>query len=293
MKYLFIISFLFTYFSVRAQNEVGLFPAASPKGRVFQVVGNTEIEIEYERPLARKRQIFGDLVPWNKVWRTGAGPCTKIKLDKPVLMEGQSVPAGHYALFTIPHPETWVVILNSDTSLYGSYGYDPQKDVARFVVTAQVSERYYEALTIDLDLVQSNAKLYLSWANVQIVFDIITTTATDAMNYIKEQLFTGIDQSSDAYFEAAQYLLLERTHLREALKLADKAIQLNKDNGGARRIKIEIYEYLGRYQEALKEIGQALEMEKNKRYEKEEDRALEVKYWQILQKRIQDKQQKI
>jgi hypothetical protein len=293
MKYLFIIGFVFTHFCVSAQNEVSLFPVASPKGIITQVVGNTKIEIEYERPLSRKRQIFGDLVPWNKVWRTGAGPCTKIKLDKPVIIEGQKVPAGSYSLFTIPNPEKWIVIINADTTLYGSYGYDPLKDIARFVVTPRLSERYYEALTIDIDLLQSNAKLYLSWTNIQIGFNIITTTATNAMKYIEEQLFTGINKSSDAYFEAAQYLLFERTHLMEALKLADNAIKLNKDNGAARRVKFEIYEYLGLYKEALNEISQALEMEKNKKYEKEEDRAIEIKYWQSLQKRMRDKQEKM
>ncbi len=88
------------------------------------------------------------------------------------------------------------------------------------------------------------------------------------------------------------FFLFERAHLMEALKLADKAIELNKDNGGARRVKIEIYEYLLLYKEVLNEISQALEMEKNKRYEKEADRMSEVKYWQTLQKRIKDQQEK-
>jgi hypothetical protein len=293
MKYIFIIGFVFTHFCLPAQNEVSIFPVASPKGMISQVVGNTQIEIEYERPLARKRQIFGDLVPWNQVWRTGAGASTKIKLDKPVLIEGQKVPSGHYSLFTIPNPEEWIVIINSDTTLYGSYGYNPIKDVTRFVVTPRKSERYFEALSIDIDLQQSNAKLYISWANIQIDFDIITTTATDAMKYIEEQLLTGVNKKPDDYYEAAQYLLFERTHLMEALKLAENAIKLNKNNGAARRVKIEIYEYLGLYKEALNEINEALEMEKNKRYEKEEDRALEVKYWQTLQKRMKVKQEKI
>lgn len=287
------ISFLLTSLCLRAQNGEYIFPVASAKGSISQVVGNTQIEIEYERPLVRERKIFGDLVPWNKVWRTGAGHCTNIKLDKSVTIEGQRVPSGHYSLFTIPHLERWIAIINTDTALYGTLGYDQAKDVARFVVTPKLSERYFEALTIDVDILQNNAKLYISWANVQIDFNILTTTATDAIKFIEEQLFTGLSKTSDSYYEAAQYLLFQKEHLLDGLKLAEKAIKLNKDNGAARRVKVEIYEFLLLYKEALNEISQALEMEKNKRYENEEDRKSEIKYWQLFQKRIADKQEKL
>jgi dTDP-4-amino-4,6-dideoxygalactose transaminase len=101
-----------------------------------------------------------------------------------------------------------------------------------------------------------------------------------------------IHTKSDAYSEAAQFLLFERAHLMDGLKLADKAIELNKNNGGARRVKMEIYEYLGMYKEALNEITRALEMEKNKPYENEADRASEVTYWQTHQMRIKEQQGK-
>src|SRR5688500_17650295 len=106
MKSIFLIAFLFTGLSANAQHDVELFRSPTPKGILSQTVGNTKIEIEYERPLARKRKIFGDLVPWGQVWSTGAGACTKIRIDKPVLIGGQKVPAGNYSLFTIPNPES-------------------------------------------------------------------------------------------------------------------------------------------------------------------------------------------
>ena len=194
MKCLLLFSFTFSTLFSNAQNEVALFPVASPMGHISQMIGNTKLEIEYERPLARKREIFGGLVPFNQVWRTGAGASTKIKFSKAVVVEGQSIPPGRYSLFTIPGADTWVVILNSDTTIYGTYGYDRVKDVARFVVTPTLSNRFYEALTIDIDLVQSNARLYLSWTNIQIDFSITTTTASDAMKFIEEQLLTGINK---------------------------------------------------------------------------------------------------
>lgn len=285
--------FVLISFYLHAQTTDYVFPTTnpSPRGTIAQVVGNTSIEIEYERPLARRRQIFGDLVPWAKVWRTGAGHCTKIKFDKQVIVEGQRVVAGHYSLFTIPGPDHWVIILNSDTSLYGSYGYDVTKDIARFVVASVPTERHYEALTIDVDLLQNNARLYISWTDVQVGFSVETSTTEDVMKFIEEKLFTGALKNSDAYFEGAQFLLFQKEHLMDALKLAQKAIQLNKDNGAARRVKIEIYEFQQLYDEALNEIKLALEMEKNKHYEKEEERKLEITYWQRFQDRIKARQE--
>src|SRR5688572_14777559 len=197
---------------------------ASPPGTILQTIGNTQLQVEYERPLARKRKIFGDLVPWNQVWRTGAGRCTRIMFDKPVIIEGQKVAAGHYSLFTIPNQKHWVVILNSDTSLYGSYGYDAAKDIARFVVSPTATSRKYEALTIDVDLVQSNARIYISWVDTQVSFAVETSTAGEAKKFINQELLTGKNKNSDAYFEASQFLLFEKEDLGQALKLADKAI---------------------------------------------------------------------
>lgn len=289
MKYIGIAALALVSFFSNAQDNKYIFPAPSPQAIISQVVGNTQLEIEYERPLARNRKIFGGLVPWNSVWRTGAGHCTKMKMDKDVVIEGQQVPRGHYSLFTIPNPDEWVVILNTDTSLYGSYNYSPAKDIARFVVKPMRSGRYYESLTIDVDIIQTNAKLYISWTDIQIDFAIITTTAADAMKFIEQQLVAGVNRDSETYSEAAQYLLFQREHLLQGLDLAQKAIVLDKDNGAARRVKMEIYEYLQLYNEALNEIDDALKMEKNKRYEKEETRKSEIQYWQTHQERIKGK----
>ncbi|HZI52624.1 MAG TPA: hypothetical protein VFD56_02925, partial [Chitinophagaceae bacterium] len=117
-----------------------------------------------------------------------------------------------------------------------------------------------------------------------------TSIAGEAKIFIDQELLTGNNKNSDAYFEAAQFLLFEKKDLEQALKLADKAIQLNKENGAARRVKIEIYEFLSLYPEALNEIKLALEMEKSKRYEKEEERKVEMNYWHRFHDRIKAKQ---
>ncbi|MEL7162353.1 MAG: DUF2911 domain-containing protein, partial [Bacteroidota bacterium] len=164
---------------VRAQ-----LPSLSPLGTVTQVVGNTTIGVSYERPSTRGRQVFGSLVPWGKVWRTGAGYCTKIAFDRPVTVGGQPVPAGKYALLTVPTPTEWTIILNRDTTLYGARDYDPAQDVIRFRVPAKTSTRYYEALTIDLDVIPDDVRLYLSWADVSVDFPIRTDTYETVLQYV-------------------------------------------------------------------------------------------------------------
>ncbi|MEL6274208.1 MAG: DUF2911 domain-containing protein, partial [Bacteroidota bacterium] len=135
------------------------FPSPSPKSTLTQVVGNTEIQVIYERPSVRGRIIFGGLEPWNEMWRTGAGHCTKLIFDRAVQVGGQSLSAGAYSLFTIPSPHEWIIILNADTSLYGRNEYNASKDVARFTVQANQSKRFYETMTIDLQLVNYDAEL--------------------------------------------------------------------------------------------------------------------------------------
>lgn len=265
-----IISLVFVSFQIKGQ-EID-FPSFSPKGNISQTVGNTLIEIEYERPSVRKRQIFGELVPWNKVWRTGAGNCTKIKFDKDVKIGGQIVSAGNYSIFTIPNIDEWLVIINKDTSLYGSYNYDFKKDVARFVVTPSKSSRFYETLNFDIELNQHNAKVYISWANTQISFDIETSTNGYIEKLIREELLTGKNKVSDNYAGASAYLAYRGIDLAIALKLADKAKELDKNSEWIYGIKIGIYESLKLYDNAMEEISQLLLILKRNT----EDRSAEI-----------------
>ena len=150
---------------VHAQDEDYPYPSLSPEGNIAQVVGNTKIKLTYERPSVRNRKIYGGLDPWSKVWRTGAGKCTKINFDKLVKLHGQPIPDGTFFLFTIPTPNDRGIIVNADTTLCGSNGYERQKDLAQFSVPSKKTERHYETLTFDIDILRNDAKMYVSWAN--------------------------------------------------------------------------------------------------------------------------------
>lgn len=287
-KITFVLLFCLLFFTLWSQDDYP-FPSLSPKGKISQVVGNTLIEVEYERPSARKRQIFGELVPWNKVWRTGAGYCTKISFDKTVNVQGQTIPAGTYSLFTIPNPDDWIVVFNKDTTLYGSGFYDQKKDIARFVVLPEKTGRYYETLTIDIDLIPNNARMYISWVNTQISFDIITSTDEKMERFIGEVMNGKKKYSADTYAGAADYYLFQGKELLKGLKLADMALAID-NSSWARNVKIGILEKLRLFQKAKEELLIEIELTKKEVFDKEEHRLNALKALEARLERIRKKE---
>jgi tetratricopeptide (TPR) repeat protein len=288
MKYYLSLIVLTLTINTYAQGDYP-YPSLSPLGKIYQQIGTTQVEVDYERPSVRKRRIFGELVPWNKVWRTGAGYCTKLRFNKAVIVEGQNVPAGYYSLFTIPNPESWIIILNKDTTLYGSSFYSSELDVARFVVIPTQTERHYEALTIEIDLIRNNGKFYLSWANTQISFDLLTSTDKEIMRFINDQVAANKTEDANLYAGAAEYLLYQGQDLYQALRLANKAVQLNK-NSWAGNVRVKLYETLGYYDEAIKNLEQQIDAAKKGKYEREKDRQDRIKELETAIARIRSKQ---
>ncbi len=108
------------------------FPQASPTATLKQHIGLTDIEITYSRPSVKGRTIYGGIVPYGEVWRTGANASTKISFSTDVKLNGNAVPAGKYSLFTIPGEEEWTIIISKDTNSFGAFGYKPENDLVRF-----------------------------------------------------------------------------------------------------------------------------------------------------------------
>ena len=269
--------FMFVYSGLQAQVQ---YPSLSPRGEVSQIVGNTEVKIEYERPSARKRKVFGELVPWNRVWRTGAGNCTKISFSKDVKIEENTIAAGTYSVFSVPNPEKWMIIFNSDTTLYGSYDYDSAKDVIKFPVMSEPSNRFYETLTFDIDIIPNNARIYLSWENTQVSFFMQTSIDEELMKYIDDSLLTGKESDANRYSNAAEQLFYLNKRLEDAIALTNIAIEKNNTDGFARRVKMDLYEKLGQYENALRTVEEAIESEKDEN---------ELHYWRQHKVRIKKK----
>jgi hypothetical protein len=226
----FVFVLLLTFPAV-AQTQL-LIPELSPPGKIIQKIGFTTIEVYYERPAARGRsenEIFGKLVPFGKVWRTGAGNCTTIAFSTDVIINNRKIPKGKYALFTIPEEKEWTVILNTDTLAYGAYAYDVKKDVVRAKVHSRRTERYYEALTIDVDFIPNDARIYISWLNTQIAFDVHTGLDHDILSFINENLIARDSDNPDLYEAAIAYYLWHRQDRRQIMKFINKGISLKND----------------------------------------------------------------
>jgi tetratricopeptide (TPR) repeat protein len=247
MKTLLVICCLTATYSSFSQTP---FPSLSPKGKLEQKVGLTDIIVDYERPAARGRKIFGELVMYDKLWRTGAGHCTKIGFSKAVVVNNKKIDKGTYSVFTIPNQHEWTVILNKDTTLYGITSYDETKDVVRFKTKPHPTDRYYESLTIDVDVIPNNAVVNISWEKTGISFGVETETDKTVSDFIHQYLLSDRSKDPDEYAQAAEYYFYLDKNLDQALSLIDKAIAMKNDAWYYRQ-KIDILEKQKKYKEAI------------------------------------------
>ncbi|HYI79227.1 MAG TPA: DUF2911 domain-containing protein [Chryseolinea sp.] len=237
-------------FNVTAQVS---FPDLSPKGSIRQKVGLTTISVIYERPAARGRKVFGELVPYDKLWRTGAGNCTKIKFSDNVLIENKVILAGTYSLFTIPDLQEWTIILNSDTTLYGTGGYNELKDIVRFRAKAKATERYYESFTIDIDVIPNNAEVNISWEKTNITFEVKTETDKKIAKMVNEQLLSGKIKDPQLLAMGAEYFYFLGRDLETGLALVNQAIDI-KTSSWYYALKVDILTKSKRYSEAIETL---------------------------------------
>ena len=179
------------------------FPQASSAASVKERVGVTDVSVEYSRPNARERKIFGGLVPYGQVWRTGANAATKITFGTDVKLGGTAVPAGSYALFTIPGETEWTVILSKVTDEWGSYAYDKKDDQARVTVKPVALAEALETMSISVqDIHAGKANLVIAWEKTKVPIEI----DTDVVAKVKPQIEAAMAGSGEKpYFAAAMF----------------------------------------------------------------------------------------
>jgi hypothetical protein len=203
-------------------------PAPSPKSTVEQMVGLTEVTVEYSRPSKKGRAIFGDLVPFGKLWRTGANKNSIITFSDDVVIKGQTLKKGSYAIFTTPKVDMWEVVFYSDTENWGTPENWNEKNVALSTnVDAQMLGNAVETFTIGINSIDNNsATLELSWDKTLVSVKFEVPTHKTAMASI-EKVLAG--PTSGDYFSSAQYFYQSNGDLNKALEYVNKAIDLNKD----------------------------------------------------------------
>lgn len=243
--------------------QVGLkTPPASPGAEWKQKVGFTDISVQYERPLMRGRKIFGALVPFDQIWRTGAGESTRIRFSDDIKFGGMEVKKGYYSLFTIPNLSEWTIILNTDTTSHGTSDYDEKKDVFRIKVKPETTARVYESFSITLEDIMPNysANLYLNWENTQIKIPIQSNADAIVMNEINTKINTEKLVDAKFFNNAAQYYFANKKDLKQALVWSKKSEELVNDNYMYANLTTKILEEQKEYAAAITSAQKTIEL---------------------------------
>jgi tetratricopeptide (TPR) repeat protein len=234
-------------------------PQKSPAASCSQTVGLTDIGIQYSSPAVRGRQIFGDLVPFDQVWRTGANACTKVSFSSAVFVEGERVEEGMYALFTIPSEDKWTVILNADTSLWGAGEYDEKKNILVVEVPVEGINTFAERLTFGFEnLADSTVSISMHWANRKFNLNV----RTELMRMIQENIEHAISENPDnhrTYLRAA-IAYKDMGVFEKAMYYVDQSIDTYNEYWYAHYVKAEIFEMRFGCREALQEVLLAMEL---------------------------------
>jgi tetratricopeptide (TPR) repeat protein len=233
-------------------------PELSPRATIIEDIGYTRFEIQYGRPAARERKIFGALVPYQRLWRTGAGKGTWLIVNTDVFINGKRIPAGAYAFVTIPGENEWTILLNSDTSkIYGEPSeYDVAHEVLRTTVNPEKTGHFYESLTIYLDSRKYDAELYLAWEDTQIHFPIITKSRQKAAAAIEDALKND-PRNVATLNEAAFFYYMNNESPDQIMRWLDQALAVREDRWTYHQ-KIGLLEKMKNYAEARKTATKAI-----------------------------------
>jgi hypothetical protein len=200
------------------------FPQPSQTATLEQRVGLTDIEVVYARPSARGRKVFGGLVPYGEVWRTGANTSTKITFSTAVKFGTQELPAGSYALFSIPGDREWTVIFNKVVGEWGAYTYKPDNDALRVKVSSAPLAEAVESFEIDIsDIATESATLNLAWEKTRVPVKFQVDAVKPVVAQIEAAMASGATLPANVYFSSALFYLDNNLDLNKAKTWVDEA----------------------------------------------------------------------
>ena len=240
-------------------------PAASPAASVTQKVGLTDVKVEYSRPSLKKRTAGKEVATHGQLWRTGANSPTKLTFSDDVTINGNKVPAGEYALLTIPGKDEWTVIIHKNLKLWGNddQNYKQEDDLVRFKVKPQQNPREIESFTINFaNLKHNSADLELLWDNTIASFTIETEVDSKVMADIKAKVIDGKEVTPALYASAATYYFESGKDMKQALEWMKKANETTPRFWTLHtqaKIQAKLKDYKGAVQTAEKSIALAKE----------------------------------
>jgi tetratricopeptide (TPR) repeat protein len=200
-------------------------PTPSPMQTLKQGFALTDISIEYYRPSAKGRTVFGDVVPFGKIWRTGANGATKMTFGENVKIQGKDVPAGTYAIYTIPNKDNWEVLIYKDLKLGGNVNdYKQENELIRFTVPVVNMNDHVETFTVNVANIQaSSCAIEFTWEKTKISFNVVAEIDQAIMGSIDK----AMNVDSKPYYQAASYYYENNKDMAKALEWITKAVDQN------------------------------------------------------------------
>ncbi len=232
-------------------------PAPSPMQTVKQNFALSTVELNYSRPAVRGRKIFGDLVPYGKVWRTGANEATTISFGEDVTVGGKKVPAGKYGLLTIPGENEWTIIISKQLDVTSPAAYKEDQDVARFTAKAVDLSFPVESFLIVFDEIKSNSmQATMLWDRTAVTFPIEADVETKVM----AQIDNLMNKDSRPYFAAAMYYMENGKDMNKALEWLNKAVEQTPNAFWVHHQRANALAKLGKKQEAIAAANKSMEL---------------------------------
>ncbi|MDB4918698.1 DUF2911 domain-containing protein [Mucilaginibacter sp.] len=258
--YLYVLAILLAGVSFKSNAQAPRIPEASPMQTIIQDFGLGKITITYSRPSVKGRMIFGGINPYGQVWRTGANAATTISFTENVIVEGHSVPAGTYSLFTIPDKNEWTVILNKTAKQWGAYSYKQADDLLRFKVKPTYRAEKRESFTIQFaDETTHSSDLHLVWDHTAISIKLNTDDDAKITANIDE-LMKG--DRKPYYFNAIQYYYENNKDMKKALGWALEAEKVEPKGPWYKLWEARIRLKMGDKAAAIKAAQEGIELAK-------------------------------
>lgn len=261
MRVAFIMIISVMLITVIAQEQIQT-PRPSPGATLTQQIGVMEVTVKYSRPGIKDREIYGGLVPFGELWRTGANATTSFKFSDDVTIEGKKIIAGEYGLYTIPNTEEWTIIFNKNLG-WGTGSYKEEDDVARFTVKPVKVASTVETFTIEFDHIKDNwAYAILIWENTLVKFKIEFDVDAKVMAQIEKEMADPAKIHDNNYYAAAEYYFNNDKDLNKALEWVNVAIEKRTEAFWMIRLKSRIQAKMGDYKTAIETAKLGMEAAK-------------------------------
>lgn len=242
-----------------AQSQTISFPQASPTTTVSQNFATSKIELSYSRPSAKGRKVFGDVVSFGSIWRTGANSATTITFGEDVKINNSDIKAGKYGLLTIPGATEWTIILTKDLTVTNAQAYKQENDVLRFSVKPETLPYFTETFEIEIANVKTNqVDIELIWEKTSVSFTVIA----DLDSKLSKQIADVMGKDSRPYYQSANWYYENGKDLKTALEWANKAVDANPNAFWVLHLKAKIQKSLKDYNGAIATATLSLEKAK-------------------------------